>query len=192
MKKMRGDHDDADDDLASGGARGADGGEMMDAKTSKKILELSRAQQREMEEEAVRGKLQRQHGSGRQQQQQQGVDSSDEEESDNEEYDDDEDLIQRDDKGYVTMSDNIGLTPEEEALLSTMMGGGNSGEGGMNDDGEEPERKTLADIIMAKIEEKEAMAMAGGEGEVGGEEEMGMELPPKVVQVRAISVYGAL
>ncbi|EED96178.1 predicted protein, partial [Thalassiosira pseudonana CCMP1335] len=157
------------------------GGEMMDAKTSKKILELSRAQQREMEEEAVRGKLQRQHGSGRQQQQ--GMDSSDEEESDNEEYDDDEDLIQRDDKGYVTMSDNIGLTPEEEALLSTMMGGGNSGEGGMNDDGEEPERKTLADIIMAKIEEKEAMAMAGGEGEDGGEEEMGMELPPKVVQV---------
>jgi hypothetical protein len=34
--------------------------------------------------------------------------------------------------------------------------------------------------------------MAGGEGEDGGEEEMGMELPPKVVQVRAISVYGAL
>ena len=52
------------------------------------------------------------------------------------------------DQGYVTMSDNIGLTPEEEALLSNMMGNGQNNNG----DEEMPERRNLADIIMAKIE----------------------------------------
>jgi hypothetical protein len=52
--------------------------------------------------------------------------------------------------------------------------------GGNNDD-EMPERRNLADIIMAKIEEKEAGVNMNQDGD---EEEMvGMELPPKVVQV---------
>jgi len=47
-----------------------------------------------------------------------------------------------------------------------------------------PERRNLADIIMSKIEEKEAGVMhQDGEEE---EEMMGMELPPKVVQVSYI------
>ena len=71
------------------------------------------------------------------------------------------------------MSNTIGLTPDEEALLSNMMGG--------NNDDEMPERRNLADIIMAKIEEKEAGVNMNQDGDE--EEMMGMELPPKVVQV---------
>lgn len=146
--------------------------ELLDAKTSKKILELSRVQQREMREEEERGLL------GRRGKEKVVVDdSSDEEESHEEEYEDDDDLVQHD-EGYVTMSTNIGLTPEEEALLSNMMGGGG---GDMEE--EEPQRKTLADIIMEKIEEKEAMANMPDDGE---QDLGGLELPAKVIQVSSI------
>ena len=55
-----------------------------------------------------------------------------------------------------------------------------------------PERRNLADIIMAKIEEKEAMAAAAAAGhqhgdDMGEEEEVGMDLPPKVVQVSIVA-----
>ena len=159
--------------------RGKDDGDdeeelLLDAKTSKRILELSREQMKEVEEEHVKNAM-------RSQRKQQttmkpalkGDDSSDEEESasDEEEYEDD-DLIQHD-EGYVAMS-NTGLTPEEEALLSNMMSGNGGGE-------EEPQRKTLADIIMEKIEEKEAMANMPEDGEYDGG---GVDLPVKVIQVR--------
>ena len=169
---------------------------LLDEKTSKKILDMGREQQREMEleeEEVQRRKqtknIQSGNNNNKKKNQARVVrkdDSSDEEsdeDSDDEEYEEEEIMVQHDD-GYVTMSsDNIGLTPEEEALLSNMMGGGNSGDGEMG--GEEmPERRNLADMIMAKIEEKEAMAHAHGHGDAqGGEEEEMMELPPKVVQV---------
>ncbi|KAL3803846.1 hypothetical protein HJC23_004008 [Cyclotella cryptica] len=180
MKKLRSsaNHDD-DDEVAHRG-----GDELLDVKTSKKILELSRDQQREMQmEEEERVRLRFKKGVSQSESQvakKIANDSSDEEEMSNyeEEYgSDDDDLVQHD-EGYVTLSSNIGLTAEEEALLSSMMGsqrGGNMGN-------EEPQRKTLADIIMAKIEEKETMAnMAGAEEE---EHDMGgVELPPKVIQV---------
>jgi hypothetical protein len=70
---------------------------------------------------------------------------------------------------------NTGLTPEEEALLSNMMGGTE----------DEPQRKTLADIIMEKIEEKEAMAGMEDEGEDVG----GVELPVKVIQVGLFTMF---
>lgn len=95
--------------------------------------------------------------------------SSDEESEDEEEEVDDDDLVQHD-SGYVSMS-NTGLTPEEEALLSNMMGA---------TDDNEPQRKTLADIIMEKIEEKEAMADME---EHGDRDYRGVELPVKVIQV---------
>lgn len=167
--------------------------EMLDEKTSRKILELSRDQQREVqdeEEEKQRRKISKtqsqKNGNNKQQQSTQPMrkaknnDSSDEDsdsdDDDNEEYEEEEEIMVEHDDGYVTMADNIGLSPEEEALLSNMMGS-------QNDDEEMPERRNLADIIMAKIEEKEAMAHAGGRQDGEEEEEAGMELPPKVVQV---------
>ena len=136
--------------------------ELLDVKTSKRILELSREQMREVEEERVR------NSSHAQKKVVQNDDDSSDEESD-EEIEIEDDLVQHD-EGYVTMS-NTGLTPEEEALLSNMMSG-SAGE-------DEPQRKTLADIIMEKIEEKEAMADMPDHGEY----EAGVELPAKVIQV---------
>jgi hypothetical protein len=50
---------------------------------------------------------------------------------------------------------------------------------------DEPQRKTLADIIMEKIEEKEAMAGMEDEGEDVG----GVELPVKVIQVGLFTMF---
>jgi len=163
--------------------------DMLDEKISRKILDLSRDQQREMQDEEAEkqrkfmSKTQSQKNSKKQPQQQslrkRKEDSSDEESDDDDEEDDEEEEIMVEhDQGYVTMADNIGLTPEEEALLSNMMGGQND-----NGDEEMPERRNLADIIMAKIEEKEAIARGEGPQDGPEEEETGMELPPKVVQV---------
>jgi essential nuclear protein 1 len=90
--------------------------ELLDVKSSKRILELSREQMREVEEERV-ARQQRQSGKRNDV----SRDSSDEEDSmnDNDEDDDDDYLVQHD-EGYVSMS-NTGLTPEEEALLSNMV-----------------------------------------------------------------------
>lgn len=75
-------------------------------------------------------------------------------------------LVQHD-AGYVTVVDGTeGLSPEEEAVVASMMGGGGE------------ERKTLADIIMEKIHEKEAEQR----GELV-EDDIGVDLPPKVVEV---------
>ncbi|KAL9186655.1 hypothetical protein ACHAXT_005893 [Thalassiosira profunda] len=153
--------------------------EMLDERTSRKILELGREQLREVqdEEEELMRRKQQKGGAVSQRRKEGDVDSSDEDSDRNEESEEEEEEIMVEhDAGYVTMSDNMGLSPEEEALLSNMMGGGDADMG----DGEMPERRNLADIILAKIEEKEAMAHAGGDVE---EEVGGMELPPKVVQV---------
>jgi len=177
-----------------GDADGEGGEELLDERTSKKILELGRVQRMEMEAEEqgarVRRETQGREGAAtgkkdgsrsRSGPSRKRADSSDEESDDDEEFgegSDDEEVLTRRDGGYVTVSEHApGLTPEEEALISSMMGGG--GEGG---DGEEmPEqRETLADIIMKKIEEKEAMQRGEGPAD---EEEEGMELPVKVVQV---------
>ncbi|KAL7461985.1 hypothetical protein ACHAXS_002389 [Conticribra weissflogii] len=190
MKKLPRPSSRRDDDDDDDGLNGAE--QLLDEKMSKKILDLSRAQQREMEEEQEeeerrkRNKqvsLRKNVGGASQKRGNAVADSSDDEDDDvedDENYedvsdDDEEELIQHD-EGYVTMNNVPGLTPEEEALLSNMMGG--------SDEGDMPERKNLADIIMAKIEEKEAMAMeAGGDGEVGEEGMGGVDLPAKVVQV---------
>ncbi|KAL7478247.1 hypothetical protein ACHAW6_004019 [Cyclotella cf. meneghiniana] len=180
MKKLRSttQYEDDDEVVNSGGD------ELMDAKTSKKILELSRAQQREIqieEEERVRIRLKKEASHSKNKTATRMVnDSSDEEEvsNDEEEYDSDGDDLVQHDEGFVTMSNNIGLTPEEEALLSNMMGGQRGGS--MDEEG--TQRKTLADIIMAKIEEKETMANLAGADE-REHDEGGVDLPPKVIQV---------
>jgi essential nuclear protein 1 len=75
------------------------------------------------------------------------------------------------DQGYVNVRDGaLGLSPEDEAIVAAM----NRNSGGVE------ERKTLADIIMEKIAEKEAKES----GQVLEEEEEGLPpLPPKVVDV---------
>ncbi|KAL3763524.1 hypothetical protein ACHAWU_009208 [Discostella pseudostelligera] len=185
-------------------ARGADDEddeeEYLDVKTSRKILDLSRDQRQEMmmeEEAAALQHLKQQQPNSKHRQKNQTTSSSmrknyeddssedDDDNDDGDEEDDDEDLmVEQDDSGYVTMSTkHIGLTPEEEALLSNMMGNNNDDE---DNDLEGGGRRNLADIIMAKIQEKEAMAHRGDNMEEGhgDEEEIGMmELPPKVVQV---------
>ena len=72
--------------------------------------------------------------------------------------------------GYVTVVDSEdALSPEEEAVVASMMANKGS------------ERRTLADIILEKIQEKEAEKR--GEFPADDDEEMGIALPEKVVQV---------
>jgi essential nuclear protein 1 len=76
-------------------------------------------------------------------------------------------LVQHD-AGYVTIVEGAeGLSVEEEAVVASMIRSGGK------------ERRTLADIILDKIQEKEAEKR----GEVMDEEEIGVNLPPKVVEV---------
>lgn len=129
---------------------------LLDEKTTRKILQLSRQQQLEVEAEEARKERLRNNKKVFHEE------DDEEEESDEEE---DNDMITHD-NGYVTVQEGA-LSPEDEAIVASMMGGG--------------ERKqTLADIIMAKIAEKEAEAR----GEVMEDEgESAPELPPKVVEV---------
>ncbi len=191
-----------------------DDDEFIDEKSSRKILELSRDQRREMEEEAAAGMaIQPQQKHARIQNksspslfmrknakaEKEDNDSSDEDDDDDDEKDGSDDdeqeqeeddeliMVEQDDLGYVNMSTkHIGLTPEEEALLSNMMGNSTSDQDIDTTTGQKTTRN-LADIIMAKIQEKEAMAHRRREGKDDDDddedEEMMMELPPKVVQV---------
>ena len=191
-------NDNSDDDDGMEGEEGEEE-EMLDEKTSRKIIDMGLEQQREvMEEDATKQRVVDDGGSGMSSSKKKkssrlknNDDSSDDDSDNNEEEDDDELVVEHDNSGYVNISStNIGLTPEEEALLSNMMGNNtkSSSSGGMNDEEEEPQRRNLADIIMAKIEEKEAMAHAkqqygGNDVNVEEIEEIGIDLPPKVVQV---------
>lgn len=159
------------------GAGSDDEGDLLDEKTSRRILELSREQQLEVDSESrreARGKT-RGSGSSMPLRKAQGgeADSSDEEDGEEDSVlmdggDDDNALVTHD-AGYVTIAEGAqGLSAEEEKIVASMMGG--NGE----------ERQTLADIIMAKLEEKEAQ----NQGDEGGDEDDDFtDLPPKVVEV---------
>ena len=70
-----------------------------------------------------------------------------------------------------------------------MMGGGSNNNNSKITMNEGEKSRNLADIIMAKIEEKEANMVHNAKKSQHGEdeeEEIGMDLPPKVVQVRNI------
>ncbi|VEU35775.1 unnamed protein product [Pseudo-nitzschia multistriata] len=149
-------------------------GEFLDEKTSRKILDMSREQQIEEEIEEQRSW----HQKNRRQQEQQAIgkkmldDSDDEEEEEIEEIileEGEEDYIEND-QGYVNLKDGaLGLSAEDEAIVAAM----NSG-GGIE------ERKTLADIIMEKIAEKEGEK----HGDMDEDDEEGLPpLPEKVVEV---------
>jgi hypothetical protein len=81
------------------------------------------------------------------------------------------------DAGYVTIVEGAeGLSPEEEAVVASMISC--SGK----------ERRTLADIILDKIQEKEAEKR----GDAMDEEEIGVNLPPKVVEVSVPYIWWRL
>ena len=133
----------------------------LNEKESRKIVELSRQQQLEIqaEQSRVRRRAAR-------------VDDEDESDVEDDEGsallldEGEDDLIQRD-GGYVTLTDGaLGLSEEDEALVASLM------------NPERGNRQTLADLILEKIDEKEAEKR----GEYD-DEEPGMDLPPKVVEV---------
>ncbi|KAL7572087.1 hypothetical protein ACA910_001730 [Epithemia clementina (nom. ined.)] len=153
---------------------------LLDSKSSSRILRIGKQQQLEIQAEEYaerRRKL--------------GFDSkefkvdSDEDEDVNddqmldEQNDDDDEYnlrVEQDDKGYVTIAEMPGLSPEDEALVASMMGTSNK-------DATEP-RQTLADLILEKIQEKEAEKR----GEItmdqeGHGEGLMNHLPAKVVEV---------
>jgi len=152
--------------------------DFLDEKASRKILQLSREQQLEMELEEQKEKVwakksekTRSHGG---EMGENNADSTDEEEETSSIFIDeemDEDDLVRHDSGYVTVAQgNSGLSTEEEKIVAAMMGG------------QKEERRTLADIILEKIQEKE-MQQQGCVGDEEDESNIVHELPPKVVEV---------
>lgn len=87
--------------------------------------------------------------------------------------DDDDDYIEND-EGYVNVRDGtLGLSAEDEAIVAAMNSGGGA-----------EERKTLADIIMQKIAEKECKDQGGEMLDDDNHDEHGLSsLPQKVVEV---------
>jgi len=117
---------------------------LLDEKTSRKILELGKEQMLEVER--------------------------DEEEEEGDGDLDGEELVQHGD-GYVTVAPNAqGLSAEEEAVVSAMMGENTQ------------QRRTLADIILEKIAEKEAQMNNTAPTPDENDDDY-TEFPPKVIEV---------
>eukprot|EP00980_Cylindrotheca_fusiformis_P015442 scaffold4343_cov144-Cylindrotheca_fusiformis.AAC.20 len=138
--------------------------EFLDEKTSRKILDMTKDQQHEME---LEDHLERQK---RQSQQFQGIVDSDEEDVEVDEVlvEEEDDYIESD-KGFVNVREGaLGLSAEDEEIVAAM-----------NQKGNAEERRTLADIIMEKIAEKEAIKS----GEIEEEDDGLPPLPEKVVDV---------
>jgi essential nuclear protein 1 len=207
-------NDDDDDDDEEG--------MMLDEKTSRRILDIAHEQRQEMELLEMKqssmtchllsqskggGFLQlKTKSKGVTRRKEEEEDSSDDEDDDEEDDDEEEEeeimMVNHDaESGYVSMGSAkaIGLTPEEEALLSNMMGRRTNNNHEDDEDGMTKSRN-LADIIMAKIEEKEAMAHHqrratsttnnnnnnnndDNNDEGQSTTSVAMQLPPKVIQV---------
>mmetsp|Transcript_18230 Transcript_18230/g.41988 ORF Transcript_18230/g.41988 Transcript_18230/m.41988 type:complete len:461 (+) Transcript_18230:124-1506(+) len=151
---------------------GAADGEFLDDKSTQKILEMSREQQIEDEIDEQRSLHRKNQREQQQAQFANGLDSDEEEEEEIEEIiidEVDDDYIESD-QGYINLKDGaLGLSAEDEAIVAAMNSGGRI-----------EERKTLADIIMEKISEKEGQK--DGEMEEDDEDEL-PPLPEKVVEV---------
>jgi len=159
---------------------------LMDERTSRNILQLSREQQLEEDAEEMRrlnSKYQQNtkpSSSKDSIRHDRSLHSDDDDDNDDDDDDDDEEEhfdqsetteINRD-EGYVTVHGDS-LTAEEEAVVAAMMGGRGSSQ-----------RRTLADIILDKIAEKEQEAMqVSNDNNDDMENDLNQDLPPKVVQV---------
>jgi len=144
---------------------------LLDEKTSQKILQLRREQMIEVEMEDQKELDRRRRGRVDVEGEGEGGDSEDDSIYEEEENEDEELVVH--DNGYVTVAANAPeLSAEEEAVVSAMMMGEN--EGGQ-------ERRTLADIILEKIKEKEAQQQGVSLEEEGDDDFT--DFPPKVVEV---------
>ncbi|KAG7353847.1 Bystin-domain containing protein [Nitzschia inconspicua] len=150
--------------------------EYLDEKTSRRILEMSQEQDLEEELEEQRRWTQQQIKGKRQQNVAAAMDSDEEEDEEVEDIfidEVEEDYIEND-QGYVNVKDGtLGISTEDEAIVAAM---------NKNSEGAGEERRTLADLILGKIAEKEARDSGG----MFEEEEVEEELPPlpkKVVDV---------
>mmetsp|Transcript_6184 Transcript_6184/g.8027 ORF Transcript_6184/g.8027 Transcript_6184/m.8027 type:complete len:485 (+) Transcript_6184:106-1560(+) len=161
-----------DDDKA-----GDEGAGVLDSKDSRRILELGKEQQLELQaEEVLERRTQRPDSNAASYK----LDSDEEEDDDKDEMFDeienDDDgfnlRIERDGEGYVDIAEMPGLSAEDEALVASMMGGGQDAE----------PRQSLADLILEKIQEKEA-EKRGEMGPSAEDEDAMINLPPKVVEV---------
>lgn len=182
-------HNDDDADDARGAAAAADGESFIPAMLSKRILEQAREQQREGEDDpemtgAGSGKK-RSGGAGAARRGSVGAGSfftagdDDEEEDEEIEFDVDDDI--RLDGDYVDVRDGAEhISAADASVLKRFM---------PDDSGQ---RRTLADIIMCKIAEKEQMAAGGYDGMEdedeggagpGGMQGRGPPLDPKVIEV---------
>ena len=154
------------------------GQEFLDEKMSKKLLKQAHEQREEETRMGGGGGGAKRAGIGMGLLSMRGGESSDEEEdaacglrggSDDEGSYDEEYELGSD--GYVDIGDMEGVTDAEQAVMSSFFGGTS-------------ERRTINDMIMEKIREKEEAAAAiggGGSGEKHGS--AGPQLPEKVVQV---------
>lgn len=153
---------------------------LLDEKSSQRIMALSKVQQLEVEtevaadaqQEARRSLSVRVRGRG---QADSDDDSDDHRDREEELEEGDEDYIVEDTEGYVTIAEGaMGLSPEDEALVASMMKG-------------TEERRTLADIILEKIQEKEAekhsQLMNDDDNNNDDDDDGAIQLPPKVVEV---------
>ncbi|KAG7360012.1 Bystin-domain containing protein [Nitzschia inconspicua] len=124
--------------------------EYLDEKTSRRILEMSQEQDLEEELEEQRRWTQQQRKGKRQQNVAAALDSDEEEDEEVEDIfidEVEEDYIEND-QGYVNVKDGtLGISAEDEAIVAAM---------NKNSEGAGEERRTLADLILGKIAEKEA------------------------------------
>ncbi len=176
---------------------------VLDEKSSQRILALSMEQQMEIRKsEIIQNTTSTATGQRRPPQQSRKSHSSkatmddsddDDDDDDDDEYDanpngeNDEDNYQyadRIDNGeYVDMVDTtmMGISPEDEAIIATMMTGRNS----RNPQEQQP--KTLADMILEKIAQKELEQQQRQDGKNYPDNEEDVmsqqELPPKVIEV---------
>lgn len=153
--------------------RNNDGNGELDSKTSQRILQMSQQQQLEIDAELERNeRIQKNR-----EREQRVIDDSDNEEENEDDFPlvdeaDSDNYIEHDDQGYVDIVDGTeGLSSQDEALVAAMM-----------KPTAQQERRTLADMILEKIEEKEAVQR--GENIIDdGDVDLIHNLPPKVVEV---------
>lgn len=155
--------------------------EYVDADTSRKILQMAKDQQNEINaEERAAVVAQRKAAAGKHTSKTYELEGLDEEETVGPAYvgEDEEDEEASDYEEYEEMEE-IEVDPEEEALFHKYVG--NDGEGNYEED-DEP---TLADKIMEKIRAKEEAGLIGSPSTqpLDEEEPQGVMLPEKVIAV---------
>lgn len=154
--------------------------EYVDAQTSRKILQMARDQQDEIDaEERVATISQRKAASSRLDASHYGIDGLDEDETVGPAYNsDEEDDDEGSDYEEYEQIEEYEINPEDEALFGRYV------DNREYDDDEEDASVTLADKIMAKIRAKEQESEEGPSRSVpSGEEREGVSLPPKVIMV---------